>query len=272
MHPTRGLLIASLFAAAVAHGATDIHRTFNVAPGGTLTLDTDAGDVRVEPGAAGVTVDVKRTRNLNVTFAQSGNDVTVSAKDEGPISWFHWNSDDARFIVTVPSAYNVRVSTSGGEVHVGDIRGAIRVHTSGGSLEVGNVTGPVDARTSGGSINVGRVEGEVHAHTSGGSITIGDAAGTIDAETSGGSIHARLSRAPRTDSKLSTSGGSISVSIANNIALDVDARSSGGGVESDVPVTIQGRQDDDSLLGKINGGGPRLVLRSSGGGIHIKRL
>jgi hypothetical protein len=56
---------------------------------------------------------------------------------------------------------------------------------------------------------------------------------------------------------VSTSGGSI------------DASSSGGNVESDVPVTIQGRIDRDSLRGDLNGGGALLRLRSSGGGVRI---
>jgi hypothetical protein len=39
-----------------------------------------------------------------------------------------------------------------------------------------------------------------------------------------------------------------------------------------VPVTVQGTQDEDSIRGRINGGGPKLVLRSSGGSIRVKSL
>ena len=53
--------------------------------------------------------------------------------------------------------------------------------------------------------------------------------------------------------------------------MDLDAHASGGGVSSDVPITVQGKQDEDSLVGKINGGGPKLVLRSSGGGVRVKK-
>jgi hypothetical protein len=42
-------------------------------------------------------------------------------------------------------------------------------------------------------------------------------------------------------------------------------------VESDVPVTILGKQNDSSLNGKLNGGGPKLVLRSSGGDIRLQK-
>ena len=93
----------------------------------------------------------------------------------------------------------------------------------------------------------------------------------IDASTSGGSIKARLSRQPRGDSRLSTSGGGITVHVAANVGLDIDAHTSGGDVDSDVPVTILGKQDDSSLNGKLNGGGPKLVLRSSGGDIRLQK-
>src|ERR1700736_5946005 len=42
-----------------------IHRTFNVAPGGTLTIDADVGDIRVDPGGNGVTVDVTQRTNVS---------------------------------------------------------------------------------------------------------------------------------------------------------------------------------------------------------------
>jgi hypothetical protein len=51
--------------------------------------------------------------------------------------------------------------------------------------------------------------------------------------------------------------------------VSIDASASGGSVNSDVPVTIQGKIERDSLRGEMNGGGPLLRLRSSGGGVRI---
>ena len=62
------------------------------------------------------------------------------------------------------------------------------------------------------------------------------------------------------------------MSLAPNIAVDLDAHTSGGGVNSDLPITVMGHVSEDSLNGKVNGGGPKLVLRSSGGGIHVRKL
>ena len=223
--------------------------------------------------------------------------------------WFDWNDDfEVKWNIRVPKNYNLNVRTSGGSVELDDVGGAAEVRTSGGSIKtgrlggvanlrtsggsiaidgaaakvdartsggsirVGDTDGPVEVRTSGGSIALARIRGSVVARTSGGGITIEDATGSVDASTSGGSIKARLSGQMIADSKLSTSGGGITVSMAPNVAADLDARASGGGVSSDLPITIQGTMDDDELRGKINGGGPKLTLRTSGGGIKVKSL
>jgi len=108
--------------------------------------------------------------------------------------------------------------------------------------------------------------------TSGGSISIGEAHGAIDASTSGGSIQARLAQRPGGDSTLKTSGGGITLTVASNVAIDVDAHTSGGDIETDVPVTLLGKQSESTLNGKLNGGGPRVVLRTSGGDIRLRKM
>lgn len=285
--------LLTMSAALAAAAETPVHKTFNVAAGGTLTIDADVGEIRVSPGSGGVTVDVYRhgasERDLNITFDQQQNDVTVRARAEHS-RWFNWNEGEVEFVVTVPSNYNLDLRTSGGDIKIGDLQGSVHSRTSGGKIETGSITGPVDARTSGGGVSVasasgnadlrtsgGSIEirhagGDLLARTSGGSIAIDEALGTVDAETSGGSIRARFAQQPKADSRLSTSGGNITVSVASSVALDLDAHTSGGDVDSDVPVTLLGHQRDSSLEGKINGGGPRLVLRSSGGGIRLQKM
>ena len=39
-----------------------------------------------------------------------------------------------------------------------------------------------------------------------------------------------------------------------------------------MPITVIGKQDDDTVVGKVNGGGPRIVMRTSGGGIRLRKL
>ena len=312
----RTILFSSiLLLAAFAANGDVIRKGFNVGDGGTLTLDADVGDVTVVSGGTGVAVEITREgapedlRKNDITFNESGNDVSIRSKyDRDHNHWFGWMRDlKVRYNVRVPSHYNVKLATSGGDVDLGDLSGNADVRTSGGDIKMGHINGDVvgktsggdlrvasatgtmkvhssggdveiessggalEAKTSGGSIEIGRAGSTVYAHTSGGGIRIREALDSIDAETSGGSIHARMTRQPHGDSRMSTSGGDVVVELPANVGAAVDAHSSGGGIDSDLPVTIMGHKEDDSLVGTIGGGGPKLLLRTSGGGISLRR-
>ena len=303
---TLALAAALLVATAATASQDTIKKGFNVADGGTLRLDSAYGDVRIVTGGDGVAVEIIRKasgrrgeelmREHKIEFRQSGNDVIIDGdRDDDDRHWSNWlrfDSDDyeVQWNVRIPKTYNVEVSTSGGGIETDDIGGTLEARTSGGSIKTGRLlgnatlktsgggirigggTGDIEAKTSGGSITLARVGGKVLARTSGGGIRIDDAMGSVDASTSGGSITARLSRQPDGDSKLSTSGGSVNVSVASGLNFELDASASGGGVRSDIPVLVQGTQDDDTLRGRVGSGGPKLVLRTSGGGIRVKPL
>jgi hypothetical protein len=212
-----------------------------------------------------------------------------------------------RFRISVPQQYNVELETRGGSISVADLKGSATARTSGGSLSFGRIEGPVsgrtsgggirlqetngtanvktsggsihiggvqgevDAQTSGGSISIERAKGSVRAHTSGGPIDIKEASGPIDARTSGGSVRAVLTSKPQAACTLTTSGGSITIALPPDAAVDVDATTSGGGVTTEFPVTVQGSLNRHSLKTKINGGGPLLTLRTSGGSIRLQK-
>jgi hypothetical protein len=214
---------------------------------------------------------------------------------------------EQRYRLTIPRQFNVDLQTRGGSVAVADLQGSARARTSGGSLTFGQIQGPVsgatsggnirlqgttgtaEVKTSGGSIHIGSVEGQVEAATSGGSITIEHAkaavrartsggpieirevSGAVDAKTSGGSVRAILTRQPEAPCTLATSGGSITVALPPNAGVDVDAVTSGGGVSTEFPITVQGEINKHSLKTKINGGGPLLTLRTSGGSIRLQK-
>lgn len=318
-----GLAFVALLALAASASATvndTVKRTFNVAPGGTLKIDSDLGAMEVRSSAAN-TVDITIYREagskdvldkLKLDFTQSGSNVSLRANfrhDDGFLGLFGTGRRlKLRYVVTVPRQYNLDLSTGGGSIKVADLKGEVRSRTSGGSLSfgsidgkvwartsggsvslekssgpadletsggairIGEVAGRVDANTSGGSITIRRALGEVRAETSGGAISVEEVAGPINAHTSGGPIEARVTTQPTADCKLSTSGGSVTVYLLPNARVNLDAETSSGGVSCDVPVTVTGIKSRQSLKGAINGGGPRLVLRSSGGGIHINRL
>ena len=268
----------------------------------------ERSEVRVEIEPKGWDLDDLEDR-FDIRFDQSGNHVTVEIKSKGTFSrWFNFGRKSLEIRAVVPFEFNVDLKTSGGSISVADLRGEVKgatsggslsfgsiegavwgrtsggsislsecvgdadVHTSGGSIKLGDVDGSVEAVTSGGSISVVRAGGRVVARTSGGGIVVDDLRGSINAKTSGGSIRASISRQPEGECRLETSGGSVTVSLASELGFEVDAKASGGRVNSDLPVTSPGSIAKRSLKRTLNGGGPLLFLRTSGGSIYIKEF
>jgi hypothetical protein len=299
----RFVSIVLLSLAASVAGAADVSRSFDVSPGGMLDIDSDVGSIEVMPGEADkVTVEVdvsgRDADMLLVDFDQTPEGVRVKARLKDRGHKYKGYTVDARFRVKVPKEYNVVLDTSGGSIDVGDLDGEVRADTAGGSIVVGRVTGPVKADTAGGGIEIEASREEVNADTAGGSIRLGemgsrvraDTAGgsirvdssagpvrastagggisiraaseAVDADTSGGSVDVTFVGQPSDDSELSSSGGNVTASLAEGLRFDIHARS-GSRVKSDFALE-DATVEEDRLQGKLNGGGPRLRLNSSG--------
>lgn len=167
----------------------------------------------------------------------------------------------------------IKGRTSGGHINVAGCVGKVEVGTSGGSLNLSDIQGDLKGTTSGGSVKVAKVDGACDVSTSGGSIRIEDATGKVSGSSSGGSVAAKFSVAPTSDCTLKTSGGGVTVAMPEKSGVELDAATSGGRVTSDLPVEmlVKGEPRRGHLAGKINGGGPKVFLRSSGGSIHVEK-
>jgi hypothetical protein len=301
-----GLLALAPFA---AHAKIErvIEKTFTVQPGGTLHVDTQGGEVRVSPSSDNLVKVTARERiragseseaddilkNLELKIEQSGNEVSALAKYDHESIGFHfgsWPPVSVDFIVSVPASFSADVHTSGGGITIGDLNGKVNARTSGGGIKLGKLGSEVDARTSGGgvsleesrgpavlhtsggSITVGRVMGAAELSTSGGGIKIDSVEGAVQAHTSGGSVRAGIAGPLKEDCVLSTSGGGVKVNVDKAAAFRLDASTSGGGVDADgITITMESSNRGRSrLAGSVNGGGPLLKLRSSGGDIVVR--
>ncbi len=273
-----------------------VERTFAVQPGDQVVIDAQAASIDVTTWERSeVKIVVERADVFEtLDFEQGDGTVTATARleDRGWFRWIDWRDGSPHFQLTVPERQELNLRTSGGTIRVDGIEGTLAAHTSGGSIRAGRIDGAVDlhtsggkvqvehvagaarAKTSGGSIRLGTVHGPVDAKTSGGSVEVAAAHGAIQAKTSGGSIRAAFAMQPEGPSSLRTSGGSITVRLAADLAFEINARTSGGSVSTDFPVktTVEGKQRNNRLAGSLNGGGPELALRTSGGSIRLRRL
>jgi TonB family protein len=163
----------------------------------------------------------------------------------------------------------VSVRTGGGQIDFGEVRGSVRAQTGGGGIRIMYVSGPMEVESSAGSICLTRVAGTVRAATAGGTIT---AWINPDAPSSGGTVHL-----PGL-SQLTSGNGDIIVFLPRNLAADIDAIVESGGerrIEADPALALQIQNRGNGpvhALAALNGGGPPLKLRTTGGKIRLQFL
>jgi len=167
----------------------------------------------------------------------------------------------------------VNGQTSGGNVRILGGADKLEVRTSGGTIVIKDYHGPAaSADTSGGDISVAGCTGALAVKTSGGNISVENFSGPqLNADTGGGTIALDLASALLADSFIRTSGGNITARMADGVAANLLAATDGGMITTEIPVsaTAKGKVQENKLEGKINGGGPKLVLKTSGGNIEI---
>lgn len=248
---------ALLIIASCAQAKT-INKTFDATSGGLLKIETDVGAIKVNSHSQNtvlVQVDIegKDEDKFQLDFTTPNNGVTIKGDIKESSSFFSNHKQiKVTYTLTLPKQYNVDIETSGGAISIVDL------------------IGEVDANTAGGSISLSNVQGDVEIKTSGGGLKIDDVIGKIDAKTSGGSIKIKLPTNPTKESEFVTSGGSITAYLAKDVAINLTARTSGGRVNTDF--VVKGDIDKKSIVGTINDGGPKFILKTSGGSININEI
>jgi len=162
----------------------------------------------------------------------------------------------------------IQGKTSGGNILAVDSHGDIQARTSGGNIKMQNLNGSIDMRTSGGNISASKVIGRLSIGTSGGNIKLTDLDATVEGTTSGGSIDASFNKF-QNEVALSTSGGSIRLNVPRAAKMNFELSGSSVGVGQANQLQVQINKAKDHATGTINGGGPMLSARTSGGSVKI---
>lgn len=212
-------------------------------------------------------------KKLNLYVKTRAGHISMDDVD-GPVN--AWSAGGHITTGHIGGAANIQ--TAGGHISVVDSTGPATLKTAGGHIKIGDVGGDLVANTAGGHIEAGHVKGSVKSRTAGGHISIAQADGAVEARTVGGNVTARIAGQPKETSYLESSAGSVNVELASNLKVDVDAESSGGSIQSDFELQRPADDNDGfrwrrggSAHGKINGGGPRVELRSNYGRIRIAK-
>lgn len=262
-----------------------------------IVADDGWGSRRALPAAERV-----RRLEANPPIEQSGNVVRIGHINDEDLR----NDVSISYTLTVPAASSIVASTGSGSQHIEGINGNVKATSGSGSLTCRTVGGDLRAATGSGSISVDGVRGAFHATTGSGEIlatglagritsTTGSGeidltqtgSGSVNVSTGSGSIHVRGANGPvdastasgslqiqgrmSDDWSLSSASGRITIDLPSNQGFELDARTGSGRIQSDFPLTISGVVDRRSLRGATQGGGRLLRVRTSSGGITLRR-
>ncbi len=235
----------------------------------------------------------------NPPIEQSGNTIRI-----GKSRASGWDGVSISYNITVPANTKIIARTGSGDVIIGDVSGPVDASTGSGDIRVGrtaeavhatagsgdielNGARSVVARTGSGSVRALAVGGDIEVHSGSGEVTVAQQeAGRVDVSTGSGDIDVRGARGPmhvRASSgdvtvegtpvanwDVSASSGDVSVQVPATAAFELDAHSSSGRIETAFPVTTMGTLSKRELRGQVRGGGPRLEISTSSGGIRIR--
>lgn len=250
------------------------------APAGTrsLTVNTDGGQVSVEPTAAHrVTLNgTAQYSFIRSTFTTKtiGDDTAMSYQCAPLPSSNCWL--DAT--VGVPVGLPVNVSTAGGNISVTRISAPVTLHSAGGDLSADHVAGPLNLSTDGGNIQLNAITAPLTASTMGGDIGAADvSADTVKVSTSGGNI--QVTGITSRFVTASSSGGDIQI-VFTSVPSNVDVSTSGGNItlvlppasaQYNVNAHTNGGTVSDTLQHSAAQSSPKITATTGGGDITLRQ-
>lgn len=290
-----------------AGNTREFTRAFTVEAGRpSLEIDVSAAQIDLRPGPEGqVTVTIMQSipsaegsdadsifDEWAFDFSQQGGRISLRA---GSRKSMVWDWDPVRrmqcaIVVTAPVASDLRLLGRNLRINLDELDGKLSVDMDGGSLFAQRVSGDVSVRADSGQVTLSSAGGKVDLKMETGHMLIGTASGPVKVDSSGGLLDIQqaddvvkvrgntldvvvgLANPFRADCDVRTSAGSITLKVEQTADLLIDAKApwlgevKARGLDFDVKA---GRVGSSRLLAQLNDGGPRVLLRASGGIVSI---
>ena len=225
------------------------HKTYQLDANGRLEINNVNGKINVEP-STGNAVEVraiKKARGATVDAAKAALDRAAIVEDV--------------------SSSRIRIDTK-----IGSTGG---ISFNSGNLQVEyHVKAPAGAEvkftTVNGSVEIAGLQGRITAETTNGGITTRDVGGQLDASTTNGGLDIDLLRMPDGGVKLAFTNGGLRMRLPRDAKATISASISNGGINAgDLPIETSGENSRRRLEGRMNGGGSRIQIDGTNGGITL---
>jgi DUF4097 and DUF4098 domain-containing protein YvlB len=134
----------------------------------------------------------------------------------------------------------------------------------------------VSFKTENGGVRLENVEGQIAAGTTNGGVTGRAISGSVNAATVNGGIQMDLASVTG-DVSVATVNGGVRLELPRDVKAELEAGAVNGGVSVDDSLTFTGDRSGASgfpgapkhLSGKINGGGHKITVQTTNGGVRV---
>ncbi len=290
-------LLAGNSSASVA-GTFD--RTLTVNGPVDLEVLSHSGDITVRGGPAGA-VTIHATIHIGSRWLTGSHDREVHELQQNPpirqngntirIEYSEIRDVSVDYEITVPTETAVRTHTGSGDQTFKDLKGRIELESGSGDLRLYRLTGEMRFRTGSGGVRTEKLSGSIYGRAASGDLDIDEiGSGDADIETGSGNIHVKglagglrasagsgditIIGSPKESWRVHTGSGNVTLHLPSQAAFDVDLATNSGDatVEHPVTTTVQGKVQEGhkSVIGKVRGGGPLLMVRTGSGDVHVE--
>ncbi len=222
-------------------------KTYQLQPGGRVEISNINGRITVEP-SANSTLEVVALKSARGATSESAKEslARVEIREEATASGvkietkversglFNHGGAEVAYTVRIPAGADARFNTVNGGIEIERVKGRLAIETVNGGI-------------------VGRDL---------------DAA-VLEATTVNGGIDIDLTRMPESGVKLGCTNGGIKLRLPGDAKADISASVSNGGIDAEglpIDATEKSRR---RFEGRLNGGGPRIEISGTNGGIRI---
>jgi hypothetical protein len=279
------ILVLALAAAGSASAApaavTRYEKSFSTAGRPALVLRADDASVHVttwERRAVGIRVTTQGwsvgRRGVTVEASQTGDRVLCEVREPRSFASFTFGVRATRVDVSLPRDADLDLSTGDGAITIAPLAGEVRAHSGDGSIEADGLRGLLELTTGDGHIRASGLDGSLVARSGDGSITLDGRFDRLEVGTNDGRVSATAREGSRLAAgwDLHSGDGSLALRVPASLRADLDLRTGDGRLSVDLPVEVSGALRHHSLLGRLNGGGPLLRVRSGDGSIRLAGL
>lgn len=255
----RGLFVAAVLVAAAASGACELafselranerdawSRTYTLGADGQVEVRNTNGAIDVSSSTDGkvhvtaeklaraATAEAAKDLLAKTSIREDVTDRSVRLTTETPPHGFFQGSVNVRYHVEMPAGASLKVVNTNGRITVADLSGSVEAETTNGGVE-------------------GRA-----------------LAGSVRATTTNGGIDVAVSAVHQDGITLETTNGGVTLEVPNASGAELSLQTTNGGIDTGALKVETSQSSRRRLEGRLNGGGPRVRIETTNGGVRVR--